>query len=590
MLSIDVSFEAEPPVHKSYARPTTEALGRTLERMRMLLAPKRNVTGKKTSRNDVLQGVPSARVLRSDGSEVDESVLNADAWCDAKVLQLGPHQLAVLYNVPTVTSLAAPSKVIVGVPTLCTNMRLMFSHGEQLVCEWRALDSNQASPEQRGDAASCGPVVGTEFVLVPGSQLVGKQLLFRCRPDVAGSVWTEVITPAVEAAANHAYEPMARWVHTQERVRPPSFRVVTYNILHEGYCTSKFAMAQLYPFCSSAVLDITYRRAREIQELQAYNPDVCCLQECGRDVYEKYFRGVFRSLGWQSTFALKRGDAREGLCIVWRESRFSLLSQLEVSLTAAELREHHPELAAKVALHSHLDDAMTRLPTVAVLVALEDLSTHRILIVFNTHLFYHPDGCHIRALQMYMALHALCRFKSQVMREHPQKVVDVVMCGDYNFTRITGGYRLVTTGKVESDNSCWCKGLRFWWGVDKGIGVNAESAAEDEGNGAKAAAPTGDAERPTSFFADTLTSPLGCGLQDAHIHDSAMRWTNYTLQFKEIIDHIFHTDTLRCLRTVPLPAESDLTRDIAIPSMLFPSDHLALIADFAASDLVDSTK
>lgn len=57
--------------------------------------------------------------------------------------------------------------------------------------------------------------------------------------------------------------------------------------------------------------------------------------------------------------------------------------------------------------------------------------------------------------------------------------------------------------------------------------------------------------------------------------------TNYTEGFKECLDYIYYQmDHLKVLRTVPMPTEEQLGAHIAIPSIVFPSDHVALVADF----------
>lgn len=35
-----------------------------------------------------------------------------------------------------------------------------------------------------------------------------------------------------------------------------------------------------------------------------------------------------------------------------------------------------------------------------------------------------------------------------------------------------------------------------------------------------------------------------------------------------------------CFQAVPLPSEEELSAMTAIPSIVFPSDHVALVADF----------
>lgn len=58
-------------------------------------------------------------------------------------------------------------------------------------------------------------------------------------------------------------------------------------------------------------------------------------------------------------------------------------------------------------------------------------------------------------------------------------------------------------------------------------------------------------------------------------------FTNYTATFKGCLDYIFYEDTkLQLLQTVPLPSEEIVSKNTALPSQCFPSDHVALVADF----------
>jgi mRNA deadenylase 3'-5' endonuclease subunit Ccr4 len=57
-------------------------------------------------------------------------------------------------------------------------------------------------------------------------------------------------------------------------------------------------------------------------------------------------------------------------------------------------------------------------------------------------------------------------------------------------------------------------------------------------------------------------------------------YTNYTTDFKDILDYIyFDATTMEVLRVHPFPPEAELRRDTAIPSEVFPSDHVAVVVD-----------
>jgi 2',5'-phosphodiesterase len=55
-------------------------------------------------------------------------------------------------------------------------------------------------------------------------------------------------------------------------------------------------------------------------------------------------------------------------------------------------------------------------------------------------------------------------------------------------------------------------------------------------------------------------------------------YTNYTLNFKGCLDYILYdSDHLHVVDTVPMPLHEDVIRDVALPSRIFPSDHIASV-------------
>lgn len=59
------------------------------------------------------------------------------------------------------------------------------------------------------------------------------------------------------------------------------------------------------------------------------------------------------------------------------------------------------------------------------------------------------------------------------------------------------------------------------------------------------------------------------------------KFTNYTTDFADCLDYIFYQcDQVSVIQYVPLPQLQELTYHTALPSIVFPSDHIALIADF----------
>ena len=77
--------------------------------------------------------------------------------------------------------------------------------------------------------------------------------------------------------------------------------------------------------------------------------------------------------------------------------------------------------------------------------------------------------------------------------------------------------------------------------------------------------PNGKSEYDKSFSRDETTPPH----------------TNYTVGFKGTLDYIFYNeDVLTLLQLLEIPKESQLSKNKAIPSLMFPSDHVRIEAEF----------
>ena len=599
-------------IAKTMLRPRDEPLNKTLARMRMLCAPPRNKKQGKLSQAQILQGCPEALLLDEDGQPIDGDIPTGEAWPRASSLIIGDATVRVKYNIPTVTGVTAPSVVYGGLPAVVTGINVLFSDKMNLNSEWRV--SNKA-----GTAAdeSIGVIASNSQVVTPKPEWVGRKLLFRCRIDGDDCLWTEVETPAI-IKPDAGFGPIARAddLRPAPKNDPSKLRVVSYNVLHDSYANSKSGQSLIYPFCTKEVLSLSYRRSRVAQELAAFDADIVCLQEVGRDVFFRFYRDIFTHWGYAAHLGVKTGNTKEGCAIAFRSSRFEMVDErpISVPLNWRTMRRDHPEMAAEIkAEHPHLLVGLKRVPSVGIAVRLRDTLSGKLLVVSNTHLYYHPNGCHIRALQFFM-LQTVVRQAAQDLEDtNPGSKVEIVAPGDYNFTRTTGGYRLATTGGVMPDDTCWQKGLKHYWGMDRGVGAvaaHSESEGDDDAMGEAedleallrddddvVGGAVQEVREPSSDYARQLKSaPTRCymprlklagagePLVDSHPGDEYMRFTNYALSFKECIDHIFTSPGLECDWRLRQPTEQELAKDIAIPSLVFPSDHVALVADFKYRD------
>ncbi|CBZ30327.1 conserved hypothetical protein [Leishmania mexicana MHOM/GT/2001/U1103] len=684
VITLDLSIEAPAPaagaaaplqpkhgtttVSKSMAREEKETASKTLGRIRLLFAPPRSSgqSSKRTTKEKIFADCPIVRAFcrssdlagmaEEDGplaapgatsvvlpllneterfTELNPELPNGVFWRHARVLCVNETIVRVLYNVPTVVSITSPGIPYVGLPLACADVSLLFAAKESLCYEWCVLSEASANTRSTNHGEAAVRVVGTAPTFTPTSELQGKEMMLRVSLDPATGLWTEMRLPSV---VRQLPPPVPRWQETTTVVNYPAFRVVTYNILYDDFCTSKSSKAKIYPFATDDILDLENRKVRIVQELLAYHMDIVCLQECGRDVFQSYFLPVMRACGYDGVYCNKSGSVKEGCGFLFRESRFQLVQYASVPLNFQTLSIMFPELAERVGACPELKEALSAVTSIGARVVLRESTSDKEIVVGNTHLFYHANACHIRVLQAYMLLHWLndstlispdadpaapppLSLANRARRRRP-----LVMCGDFNCTHPTGAYRLLTTGQVEADHPSWDKGRLFWWGCARLLGYDddlgelfGKVAALPHATEARKDCKRQDklpAETATPTTADLAEVPVEAGnqaqaekdpvhgegrervitkvfhealygpqvrLQDAYQRtDLSLPWTNFTLTFREVIDYIFFSeDSLEVLRTVPIPSEAELTENFALPNKKYPSDHVALVADLA---------
>ena len=58
------------------------------------------------------------------------------------------------------------------------------------------------------------------------------------------------------------------------------------------------------------------------------------------------------------------------------------------------------------------------------------------------------------------------------------------------------------------------------------------------------------------------------------------KYTTYTVGFKDCLDYIYYqTDNIAVTSVVPFPLEEEMEKYQGLPNIVFPSDHIACVAD-----------
>ncbi|CAH2066567.1 unnamed protein product, partial [Iphiclides podalirius] len=332
-----------------------------------------------------------------------------------------------------------------------------------------------------------------------------------------------------------------RHLFTSSKLNNTSFRCVTYNILADLYCDSDFTRNVLHPYCPPYALQIDYRKQLIMKELQGYNADIICLQEVDNKVYINNLKPFLEVEGLQGLFYKKGKTVAEGLACFYRQARFEMLKEETILLAdALQSKPCLEDIWKAVQENKLLKDRILDRSTVASATILQSKDDpNKILIVGNTHLYFHPDADHIRLLQGGIVIYWLREIRIKLIKEYPGKSVSLILCGDFNSVPSCGIYRLYTTGIALDDLPDW------------------KSKAEE-------------AVLNLSLFQDMDLGSAG----------GTPKFTNYTAGFAGCLDYIFYDkSTLVVEQVIPFPSLEEVRVHTALPSIVFPSDHIAVISD-----------
>ena len=375
-------------------------------------------------------------------------------------------------------------------------------------------------------------------------------------------------------------------------------RVMTYNIL----CPS-MATVDMYMTTPDSALDWNYRRERIIHEIEMYNPDIVCLQEVQAKIIEPWFYPEMKRLGYEGFYIMKsRGrwyhcaDTVDCCLILYRSSSVTLIKHYEIeysldakrlirnestsSVASSSINESTPSVtppptsssqspqptslvssassslsstalgekdASSVAVGSTGDhDSFLRLSKKdnVALVGLFEANGVK-FFVSDTHIHWDPENSDLKIMQaQFLVEHLMSYAKADFADMGGLEAAPLIVAGDYNSTPESGVYQLMSTGSISSTHPDW-RGSDFGHYTSEGI------------------------HNPLHF--ENAYAPLN------------IKYTNHTISYTGVLDYIWYTPaTLKVLSLLDVPPLSVFENDLklSLPNVFFPSDHLALLADF----------
>lgn len=367
----------------------------------------------------------------------------------------------------------------------------------------------------------------------------------------------------------------------EERTEPPadSFTVLSWNILCD-----RAATATMYGYTPSEALAWQHRRDMILDEMTGRNADIMCLQEMDIENFNEFFRpnlasgdykGVFFPKSRAQTMGEKESRNVDGCAIFFKNTKYILLDKKQVVYSREAIQR--PDMKGE---HDVYNRVMPR-DHIAVVAFLENRQTGSRMMVANTHLTWEPWFSDIKIVQVAILMEHLVKCSEEYakwpackdkelfkyanedseddgvtpepgpsMKYDDSRDIPLLVCGDFNSTRDSGVYDLITQGSLSNSH--------------------AELGNQKYGD----------------FTRHGMNHPFS--LKSAYSHINELPFTNYTPDFRKVIDWVFYSTN--SIQVTGLLGEVDpeyMRRVPGWPNHYFPSDHLPLMMEFAIKERKD---
>ena len=351
------------------------------------------------------------------------------------------------------------------------------------------------------------------------------------------------------------------------------FTALTYNILCERYATRS-----QYGYAPDRVLNWDFRKGLILDEVKGHDADIICLQELDKHSYDEFFRTELARQGYKGVHAQKTraetlGDQAkfaDGCGTFWREKKYVCLESQHMSFGRKAVERPGAKASADM-----LNRVWQR-DNIAVVTLLENRTTGSRIIVVNAHIFWDPAYKDVKLIQVAVLMEELnkiaekyaklpaCTNKNMFRFSDAEdgaeplpepgpsleyaagSQIPMIICGDFNSEPGSAVYELLTHGGFKGKHT----------DLD---------------------------ERNYGSFSDAgMSHPFT--LKSAYAAAGELSFTNYTPNFTGAIDYIWYSsNALRVLGVLGEVDQEYLQRVPGFPNFHFPSDHLALKAEFSVN-------
>nr|XP_045614554.1 uncharacterized protein LOC123768191 isoform X1 [Procambarus clarkii] len=366
--------------------------------------------------------------------------------------------------------------------------------------------------------------------------------------------------------------PQRPWIPLTEsdRTKPSCiFTVMCYNVLCDKYATR-----QMYGYCPSWALEWEYRKKGIMDEIKHYLADIITLQEVETDQFFNFFLPELKNDGYDGIFSPKSRAKHmsenerkyvDGCAIFWRTSKFTLVKERLIEFNQLAMANHDgsEDMLNRVMTKDNIGLAAlleTKEAAWENTEVLPDKSqVNQSVLVCTAHIHWDPEFCDVKLIQTIMLMSEIRQIIGQIVDEsqHRSRLgrkidpgsIQLLLCGDLNSLPDSGVVEFLTKGSVSMDHEDF-----------KGFGYKTclQKIAMTKNN---------------NSLVNSSANIYTHNYRLSAAYDFAiMAYTNYTYDFKGIIDYIFHSsDTMSSLGVLG-PIDPDWFRENKV--MGCPHPHI----------------
>ncbi|KAL3515738.1 hypothetical protein ACH5RR_022640 [Cinchona calisaya] len=234
---------------------------------------------------------------------------------------------------------------------------------------------------------------------------------------------------------------LSRNPNARKPFKDGDFKVLSYNILADLYSKRKVHGRR---GCPAWALTWEYRRKNLLEEMLSYDADVLCLQEVQSDHFKNFFEPEFERFGYSAIYKKKTNgvyDAKryiiDGCAIFFKKDRFKMVVKYEVEYDKMAL-----PLIEKIEQPERRNEGIIRLmkDNVAIVVILEGKDQQRICVA-NTHIHRGASNAsYVRLFQVVSLIRGLEKIDASG--------IPVLVCGDMNSIPGSDPHRFLVNGAV----------------------------------------------------------------------------------------------------------------------------------------------